>query len=131
MSVHRRVGCSRRRTNMSGSVFGAPLSSPTADAVTDDLLGRGYSRRQLLRIAAVFSSVGAVASVGQPVWASGGIPDPPPDARTRIGANECWTGPMNPGQAAAAAVISCSNRYAPTDQRGEFIKAVSQVEGVP
>jgi histidinol-phosphate aminotransferase len=65
------------------------------------------------------------------VWASGGIPDPPPDAKTRIGANECWTGPMSPGQTAAAAVISSSNRYQPTDQRGDFIKAVMQVEGVP
>jgi histidinol-phosphate aminotransferase len=100
------------------------------EEVADDLLGRGYSRRQLLRIAAVFSSVSAVASVGRPVWASGGIPDPPPDARTRIGANECWTGPMAPGQAAASAVISSSNRYQPADQRGDFIKAVSLVEGV-
>jgi histidinol-phosphate aminotransferase len=101
------------------------------EEVADDLLSRGYSRRQLLRIAAVFSSVSAVASFGRPVWASGGIPDPPPDAKTRIGANECWTGPLAPGQAAASAVISCSNRYQPADQRGDFIKAVSLVEGVP
>jgi histidinol-phosphate aminotransferase len=38
---------------------------------------------------------------------------------------------MAPGQAAAAAIISSSNRYAPQDQRGDFIKAVMQVEGVP
>jgi len=101
------------------------------EEVADDLLGRGYSRRQLFRIAAVFSSVGAVASFGRPVWASGGIPDPPPEAKTRIGANECWTGPMAPGQAAAAAVIASSNRYQPADQRGDFIRAVSQVESVP
>ena len=108
-----------------------PLNVQLPEEAADDLLGRGYSRRQLFRIAAVFSSVSAVASFGRPVWASGGIPDPPPDAKTRIGANECWTGPLAPGQAAAAAVISCSNRYAPTDQRGDFIKAVMQVEGVP
>ena len=101
------------------------------EEVADDLLGRGYSRRQLFRIAAIFSSVGAVASFGRPVWASGGIPDQPPEAKTRIGANECWTGPMAPGQAAAAAVIASSNRYQPADQRGDFIKAVSLVEGVP
>jgi histidinol-phosphate aminotransferase len=101
------------------------------EEVADDLLGRGYSRRQLFRIAAIFSSVGAVASFGRPVWASGGIPDPPPEAKTRIGANECWTGPMAPGQAAAAAVIASSNRYQPADQRGDFIRAVSLVEDVP
>jgi histidinol-phosphate aminotransferase len=111
-----------------------PVSSPALELpeeAADDLLGRGYSRRQLFRIAAVFSSVSAVANLGRPVWASGGIPDPPPDAKTRIGANECWTGPMSPGQTAAAAVISSSNRYQPADQRGDFIKAVMQVEGVP
>jgi len=109
-----------------------PTPSPQLPAeAADDLRERGYSRRQLFRIAAAFSSVSAVATFGRPVWASGGIPDPPPDAKTRIGANECWTGPMLPGQAAAAAVISCSNRYQPTDQRGEFIKAVAHVEGVP
>jgi histidinol-phosphate aminotransferase len=107
------------------------MSREISGGVADDLLGRGYSRRQLFRIAAIFSSVSAVASFGRPVWASGGIPDPPPDAKTRIGANECWTGPLAPGQAAAAAIIASSNRYQPADQRGDFIKAVTQVEGVP
>lgn len=107
------------------------MSQEIPEEAREDLLVRGYSRRQLLRIAAVFSSVGVAASMGRPAWASGGIPDPPPEAKTRIGANECWTGPMAPGQAAAAAIISASNRYAPMDQRGDFIRAVSQVEGVP
>jgi histidinol-phosphate aminotransferase len=97
----------------------------------EDLLERGFSRRQLLRIAAVFSSVSVAATRGRPAWASGGIPDPAPEAQTRIGANECWAGPLAPGQAAAAAIISASNRYAPKDQRGDFIRAVMQVEDVP
>jgi histidinol-phosphate aminotransferase len=112
-----------------------PSDSVVTPALTEeaegDLLDRGYSRRQLFRIAAVFSSVSLAASVGRPAWASGGVPDPAPDAKTRIGANECWTGPLAPGQAAAAAIISSSNRYSPKDQRGDFIKAVMQVEGVP
>src|SRR5258708_25225161 len=107
------------------------ISAHLPEEARDDLLDRGYSRRQLLRIAAVFSSVSVAASWGRPAWASGGIPDPPPDAKTRIGANECWTGPMAPGQAAAAAIVSSCNRYAPTDRRGDFIKAVMDVEGVP
>jgi histidinol-phosphate aminotransferase len=106
-------------------------AEPLPAEAQDDLLGRGYSRRQLLRIAAVFSAGSAVASVGRPAWASGGVPDPAPEAKVRIGANECWTGPLAPGQAAAAAIISSSNRYSPKDQRGDFIKAVMQVEGVP
>jgi histidinol-phosphate aminotransferase len=119
------------RASVGPGLLSRTPTDPVREEVADDLLGRGYSRRQLFRIAAIFSSVGAAASFGRPVWASGGIPDPPPEAKTRIGANECWTGPMAPGQAAAAAVIASSNRYQPADQRGDFIKAVSLVEGVP
>ena len=119
---------SRRRLLVQTSPETTP---PLPEEAREDLLERGYSRRQLLRIAAVFSSVSAAASVGRPAWASGGVPDPAPEAKTRIGANECWTGPLAPGQAAAAAIISASNRYSPKDQRGDFIKAVMQVEGVP
>lgn len=97
----------------------------------DDLLGRGYSRRQLARIAAVFSAGVAAASAGRPAWASAGRPDPAPTAKVRIGANECWTGPLQPGQEAAHAMVPMSNRYEPHDARGDFIRAVSAVEGVP
>jgi histidinol-phosphate aminotransferase len=96
----------------------------------DDLLYRGYSRRHLMGIAAVFGA-GLAATAGQPAWASGGKPDAAPTAKYRIGANECWTGPLAPGQAAAAAMIPFGNRYSPKDERGDFIKAVSKVEGVP
>jgi histidinol-phosphate aminotransferase len=65
------------------------------------------------------------------VWAAAGIPDPAPNAKVRIGSNECWIGPMAPGQTAAAAIIASSNRYAPEDQRGDFIRAVMKVEKVP
>ncbi len=73
----------------------------------------------------------AAATMGRPAWASAGTPDAAPDAKVRIGANECWTGPLDPGQVAAAAIISQGNRYSPQDQRGDFIKAVVKVEGVP
>ena len=81
----------------------------------DDLLTRGYSRRQLGRIAAVFGAGIAAASAGRPAWASAGVPDPAPSAKVRIGANECWTGPLAPGAAAAAAIIPNGNRYSPHD----------------
>jgi len=102
-----------------------------SEEAQDDLLGRGYSRRDLFRIAAVFSAATAVATAGRPVWASAGRVDPAPDAGVRIGSNECWTGPFAPGQMAAAEIICQSNRYAPEDQRGDFIRAVSEVEKVP
>jgi histidinol-phosphate aminotransferase len=107
------------------------MSQLLTEEAADDLLDRGYSRRQLLRIATVFSATAVAASIGRPAWASGGVPDPAPVAKVRIGANECWTGPLPPGQAAAAAIISSSNRYSPQDQRGDFISAVMKVEKVP
>jgi histidinol-phosphate aminotransferase len=71
------------------------------------------------------------ASLGRPARASGGVPDPAPTAKVRIGANECWTGPLLPGQRAAQKIIANSNRYAPQDERNDFLKAVMAVEGVP
>lgn len=107
-------------------------TAPTLpDAAQDDLLFRGYQRRDLARLAAVFG-VGSLAAMrGSPAWASAGVPDPAPSAKTRIGANECWTGPLMPGQIAAAKMIAQSNRYSPHDERGDFIRAVMTVEGVP
>jgi histidinol-phosphate aminotransferase len=102
-----------------------------SDDAQDDLLHRGFARRDLGRIAAVFGAGAIAASVGKPVWASGGVPDPAPTAKVRIGANECWTGPLAPGQKAAARLIGLSNRYEPKQERNNFIKAVMQVEGLP
>jgi histidinol-phosphate aminotransferase len=101
------------------------------DEAKDDLQGRGYSRRDLLRIAAVFSVSAAAATAGRPVWASAGRPDPAPNAKVRIGSNECWTGPMGPGHMAAAEILSQCNRYEPRDQRDDFIATVMKIDHVP
>lgn len=108
------------------------MSDTLSEEARDDLLTRGYSRRQLGRIAAVFGVGAAVAaSLGRPAWASAGIPDPAPAAKVRIGANECWTGPMEPGADALAAMIRFGNRYAPHDEHGDFIRTIAKVENVP
>jgi histidinol-phosphate aminotransferase len=104
---------------------------PLRAEAQDDLLTRGFARRDLARIAAVFGVGALAASVGRPAFASGGVPDPAPTAKVRIGANECWTGPLAPGQKAAAAMIGLGNRYSPHDDRSDFIKAVMAVESVP
>ncbi len=108
-----------------------PGTRTLPEEAQDDLLTRGFHRRDLARLAAVFGVGTLAATSGRPAWASAGVPDPAPSAKTRIGANECWTGPLMPGQRAAAAMIAHSNRYSPHDERGDFIKAVMSVEGVP
>ncbi len=102
-----------------------------SEVAQEDLIRRGFSRRSLAKIATVFSMGAVAATAGRPAWASGGHPDPAPAAKTRIGANECWTGPLAPGQDAAAKYISMGNRYEPHDLHGDFIRTVSNVEGVP
>lgn len=108
----------------------AQAQSLDAEA-TDDLLTRGFARRDLARIAAVFGAGAVAATAGRPAFASGGVPDPAPTAKVHIGANECWTGPLAPGAKAAAAMVGNGNRYSPHDERGDFIKVVMAVEGVP
>ena len=118
--------------------MGRPISTETTHAdFRDDLLSRGYSRRQLGRILAVFGS-GAIAAgiAGPPASAAeapslSNAPSLNSGARIRIGKNECWTGPMAPGRTAAAAILGLSNRYSPHHEREDFIATVEKVEGVP
>jgi histidinol-phosphate aminotransferase len=97
---------------------------------TEDLLDRGYSRRQLGRVAALLGAGAAIHStmgtaLGQSQAARGVA------GATQIGANECWTGPFAVGVEAAAKMAAMGNRYDPDDERGKLIKTVSTVENVP
>ncbi|MBC7158612.1 MAG: pyridoxal phosphate-dependent aminotransferase [Porphyrobacter sp.] len=101
------------------------------EQVQDELIGRGFSRRQFGSIAALLGT-GAVinatvARVGlAQSQAARGVA-----GAVRLGANECWTGPFPAGVQAGAAVIAQGNRYDPDDQRGQLIRTVAGVEGVP
>ncbi|HWE44685.1 MAG TPA: aminotransferase class I/II-fold pyridoxal phosphate-dependent enzyme [Caulobacteraceae bacterium] len=107
------------------------MSRPIGEEAREDLTARGYSRRQLAGIAAVFG-VGAIAATsGRPSWAAIEMPAPTPNAKVRIDKNECWTGPMKVGQAAAVAMVAQGNRYFPNDARNDLLHAVSAVEGIP
>ena len=98
------------------------------EEVKDDLLSRGFSRRQMMRAAMIFGG-GATALTLSPELAfaqemkeSG--------AKVRIGQNECWTGPMATGAKAAAAAIAVSNRYSPNDEHGQLVRAIAKIENV-
>jgi len=94
--------------------------------VKDDLLSRGYSRRQMMRAAMMVGGAAAFAFGPEFALAQEGA-----RAKIQIGLNECWAPPFAPGLTAAAAVTSQSNRYAPHDEHGALIKAISQVENIP
>jgi histidinol-phosphate aminotransferase len=100
------------------------------EEVKDDLLSRGYSRRQMMRAAMLFGGAATAFSLS-PELAFAAEDEAMAKNLIRIGSNECWTGPMAPGAKAAAAIISQSNRYSPNDEHGQLVKAISLVEKIP
>ncbi|MDF0542014.1 pyridoxal phosphate-dependent aminotransferase [Sphingobium sp. H39-3-25] len=97
-------------------------------ATREDLLDRGYSRRQLGRVAALLGA-GAVAarfteaSAQQAAKAVSGA--------VRIGANECWTGPFPAAAQAATAIVAKGNWYEPDNEHQKLFDAVAAAEGIP
>jgi histidinol-phosphate aminotransferase len=106
-----------------------PTSPQLSLDARKDLLERGYSRRDLSRIAAVFAGGALAARAGAPAWAA--APAAVPAKRLLIDSNECWTGPLERGQAAARAILARCNRYDPGTERPDFISAVAAFDGVP
>jgi histidinol-phosphate aminotransferase len=94
----------------------------------EELQDRGYSRRQLGRIAML---LGAGAAVTQ--FSSGAQAQQSAKAlvgAVRIGSNECWTGPFPEGVHAASMIAAVGNRYEPDNEHDKLKAAVAQVEGV-
>lgn len=107
----------------------------------EDLLERGYSRRQFGRISALLG-LGSAAIAASPLIsgtaAAKGTPTRAPIEEVqskvgmvRLGSNECWTGPFPDAAQAGAAMVQYGNRYEPTNLRAQLIETVSQVEKVP
>lgn len=97
----------------------------------EDMLDRGYSRRTVGRLSALMAAGAAANSLlVQPAFAqqqaARGI-----KGAVRIGSNECWTGPFQPGVEAIAKAGSLGNWYDPDNYRGDLIKTVARVEGIP
>jgi histidinol-phosphate aminotransferase len=96
------------------------------DEGRDDLLSRGYSRRQMMR-AAMLVGGGATALAFNPEIARAAT-----GADTiRISLNECWAGPMAPGLKASAEISAKCNRYTPDDIHARLVKTISTVENMP
>ncbi|EAT08677.1 pyridoxal phosphate-dependent aminotransferase [Sphingobium sp. 10 DY56-G10] len=97
----------------------------------EDLMERGYSRRQIAEVAALVgagvaasSLLGGAAQAQQ--QAARGVA-----GAVRIGSNECWTGPFPSGVDAAAKAAALGNWYDPDNYRGDLVKTVASVEGIP
>ena len=100
------------------------------EEMKDDLLSRGYSRRQMMRTAMMFAGGAAALSMsGEMAFAADDEAATP--NMVRIGLNECWAGPMAPGLAAGQAAMANANRYSPNGEVEKLIKSVSMLENVP
>ncbi|KMS57304.1 pyridoxal phosphate-dependent aminotransferase [Sphingobium cupriresistens] len=93
-----------------------------------DLIDRGYSRRQLAKVAALLGAGAAAirvtgAGAQQAAKAVAGA--------VRIGANECWTGPFPVAAKAAFKLVEEGNRYEPDNEHQKLFDAVASVEGIP
>ncbi len=98
---------------------------------TEELLDRGYSRRQLGRIAALVGGAGAIGTLLPRAAAAQSQAAKGVAGAIRIGANECWVGPFPAAAQAAARVIAEGNRYDPADERDKLVRTVAAVEKVP
>ncbi|QUT06009.1 pyridoxal phosphate-dependent aminotransferase [Sphingobium phenoxybenzoativorans] len=94
-----------------------------------ELESRGYSRRQIGRIAALLGAGAVMSQVARPAFAQQSAKAMV--GAVRIGSNECWTGPFPAGVEAAAKIAAVGNWYEPDDEHAKLTAAVAQVEGVP
>lgn len=95
---------------------------------TQDLVARGYSRRQMAKVTAL---LGAGAAAIRTVGAGAQQAAKPVAGAVRIGANECWTGPFPVAAQAAMKIVSEGNRYEPDNEHQKLFDAVAAVEGIP
>ena len=95
----------------------------------DELVSRGYNRRDFGRIAALLGG-GMAAARAAPALALAQVPRPTP-GMVRLESNECWTGPFPAGAEAAMRVIAQCNRYEPDADHQKLFAAVSAAEGIP
>ena len=97
-------------------------------AFEQDLIDRGYSRRQMGKVAALLSASAAALRV---TGAMAQQAAKPVEGAVRIGANECWTGPFPVAAEAAFKLVREGNRYEPDDEHAKLFAAVATVEGIP
>ncbi|HUA63575.1 MAG TPA: pyridoxal phosphate-dependent aminotransferase [Verrucomicrobiae bacterium] len=108
---------------------------------TDELLQRGFSRRQLGRIASLLTAGAALPFYNEAAMAQQAQQDMQrragrggramdPNA-VRINQNENPMGPSKEGLEAIAKVAPMGWRYSPGNETGEMVRAISEIENVP
>jgi len=101
-----------------------------SSTIEKSLLSRGFTRRQLGRIASVLTAGAALPFYNEAAFAQrGNRREMPPDA-VRINENENPLGPCSDALEAIYQVAKFGGRYSPHNETGELIKTAAAMEGL-
>ena len=100
------------------------------NAAEENLLSRGFSRRQLGRIASVFAAGAALPFYNEAAFAQRYVRGQVNDDAVRINSNENPLGPCPEALEAINSVARFGGRYSPHDEGGRFHQLAAAVEGV-
>jgi len=105
----------------------SPALSPSA---VENILSRGFNRRQLARIVSVLTAGATLPFYNEAAFAQrGNRREMPPDA-VRINENENPLGPCDEAIAAINQIAKSGGRYSPHNETGDLIQTASELEGL-
>src|ERR1700684_4557701 len=127
-----------RRARSASAIYFKELLMSLPRTETDSLLHRGFSRRDLGRIASLltagaalpFYNEFAMAQDAQQRAGRGGMRRAIDPAAVLINQNENPLGPCKEGLEAIAKVAPHGGRYSPSNEQGQMIAAIAETEGV-
>jgi len=106
------------------------MPDAVSSTIEKSLLSRGFTRRQLGRIASVLTAGAALPFYNEAAFAQrGNRREMPPDA-VRINENENPLGPCSDALEAIYQVAKFGGRYSPHNETGELIKTAAAMEGL-
>jgi histidinol-phosphate aminotransferase len=107
------------------------MQTPIAPAVEESILSRGFSRRQLGRIASVLTAGAALPFYNEAAFAQrAAARREMSDDAVRINSNENPLGPCEDALDAITKVARFGGRYSPHNEQGQMVETYAAVEGV-
>jgi len=106
------------------------MQTPIAPAVEESILSRGFSRRQLGRIASVLTAGAAFPFYNEAAFAQRAVRSEMAADAVRINSNENPLGPCNDALDAITKVAKFGGRYSPNNESGQMVETYAAVEGL-